>query len=171
MARAVEHAPEELTGDRLRRIGEGIGKVVYASRHWVVHRERSPREIIALILLWKTLRRFHWGRRMRDKSSRLIRLMRIAVEAGISIAPKHLWYTDHVEQVLTTHRRRDRTGERLARLHLADTELIPSTITFPPITVLVGGWPGWLVVDRATERVEATLDRHLTSLADAGDFE
>ena len=171
MPRAVEHAPDELTGDRLKRIGEGIGKVVYASDHWVVHRERSPREIIALILLWKILRRFPWGRRMRGRSSGLIRLMRAMIQSAIAIVPKRLWYTKHVEEVLTTHRRRDRTGEKLARLHLADTELIPATITFPPITVLIGGWPGWLVVDKATERVETTLDRLIDTLAAAGDFE
>ena len=31
MPRALPHAPEELTRDRLPRLGEGIGKVVYAS--------------------------------------------------------------------------------------------------------------------------------------------
>lgn len=171
MPRAVEQAPEELTGDRLKRIGEGVGKVVYASSHWVVHRERTPREIIALILLWKILRTFRWGRRMRGRSSKLLRRMRVAIETAIAIVPKRLWYTKQVEEVLTTHRRRDRTGEKLARLHLADTELIPATITFPPVTVLVGGWPGWLVVDKATERVETTLDRHIDTLAATGDFE
>src|SRR5690348_6459218 len=47
--------PAELTHTRLRRIGEGIGKVVYASDHWVVKRERSTHEIIALIIIWKML--------------------------------------------------------------------------------------------------------------------
>ena len=57
MPRAIAHAPEELTRDRLKRLGEGIGKVVYASEHWVVRRERSPREVVALIILWKVLRK------------------------------------------------------------------------------------------------------------------
>ena len=51
--RVLPHAPEELTRGRLRRIGEGIGKVVYASEQWVVKRERSPFEIVALIVLWR----------------------------------------------------------------------------------------------------------------------
>src|SRR5688572_17660085 len=59
--RSVRHMlpspPEELTRTRLLRLGEGIGKVVYASEHWVVKRERSPSAIIALIVIWKFLRR------------------------------------------------------------------------------------------------------------------
>ena len=58
MPRAVPHAPEELTRDRLTRLGEGIGKVVYASEHWVVKRERTPGEVVALILIWKILRQW-----------------------------------------------------------------------------------------------------------------
>ena len=32
------HAPADLTSGRVRRLGEGINKVVYASEHWVVKR-------------------------------------------------------------------------------------------------------------------------------------
>src|SRR5438067_1972020 len=53
----LPHAPPELTRGRLRRLGEGIGKVVYASEHWVVKRERSPSEILALIAIWRALRK------------------------------------------------------------------------------------------------------------------
>src|SRR5579859_7948494 len=98
MSRPVEKAPEELTGDRLRRIGEGIGKVVYASAHWVVHRERTAREIISLILLWRWLRSFSLGRRLRRGSPRLIRALRLSTEAVIAVIPKRLWYTKQVEQ-------------------------------------------------------------------------
>jgi hypothetical protein len=37
--------------------------------------------------------------------------------------------------------------------------------------VKVGGWPGWLVVSEATERVEATLQDRITDLARARRFE
>jgi len=177
MPRAIAHAPEELTRDRLKRLGEGIGKVVYASEHWVVRRERSPREVVALIILWKVLRKrahklpFGWGHALVSKPSKMLRFLRMMVEAAIAVVPKSVWYTRHVAQVLRTYRFRDRRGEKLAGKHLADTDLIPETITFPPATVLVGGWPGWLVVDRATERVEETLDRRIAGLAHAGDFE
>ena len=55
--RVLLHAPPELTAGRLKRLGEGIGKVVYASEHWVIKRPRTPSEIVALILLWKILPR------------------------------------------------------------------------------------------------------------------
>jgi hypothetical protein len=177
MPRAIAQAPEELTRDRLKRLGEGIGKVVYASEHWVVRRERSPREVLALIILWKVLRKrarilpFDWGRKLVSKPSTLLRFLRILIQAMIAVVPKSVWYSRHIAQVLQTYRSRDRRGEKLARTHLADTQLMPETITFPPATVLVGGWPGWLVVDEAVERVEETLDRRIATLAHAGDFE
>ena len=34
----LPRAPAELTSGRLRRLGEGVGKVVYCSEHWVVKR-------------------------------------------------------------------------------------------------------------------------------------
>src|SRR5579884_4411337 len=78
----LSRAPEELTRQPLRRIGEGIGKVVYASDHWVVKRERSRREIIALIVLWRILAKTArlLPARLRDyllrRPSRLIRFLR-----------------------------------------------------------------------------------------------
>ncbi len=46
-------------------------------------------------------------------------------------------------------------------------------MTFPPATVLTGGWPGWLTVREAmTERVEDnSRPPWLEQLAAAGDFE
>ncbi|MDQ1473867.1 MAG: hypothetical protein QOJ99_5347 [Bryobacterales bacterium] len=176
MARMVAHAPEELTDGRLHRLGEGIGKVVYASEHWVVKRERSPTEVVALILLWKMLRRwahkipFGWGDRLMRRPSRLIRFLRIATQAGMAVIPKSIWYSKHVSQVLRTYVSRDRRGEKLARTHLTGSTLVPEIITFPPETVLVGGWPGWLTIREATERVEATLDKKIEALATEGDF-
>jgi len=176
MARLLEEAPQELTADRLHRLGEGIGKVVYASEHWVVKRERSPTEVIALILLWKFLRRwahrmpFGWGNRLLSRPSKVLHAMRVGTEALMLLIPKSIWYTTHVSEVLRTYVKRNRRGDKLAREHLAGTDLVPETVTFPTATVLVSGWPGWLVVREATERVEATLDARINALAEAGDF-
>jgi hypothetical protein len=176
MPQALPHAPEELRLDRLIRVGEGIGKVVYASTHWVVKRERKPDEVIALIIIWKILRRwahmlpFRWGDRLLSKPSRVIRVLRVIASAAIGVIPRSIWYTRHVAEVFRTYRSRDRRGEMLARTHLSDTELLPKVVTFPPETVLVGGWPGWLNICEATERVEATLDRRIEDLAQHGDF-
>ena len=176
MPRALPQAPEELTHERLTRLGEGIGKVVYASEHWVVKRERSPGEVVALIIIWKVLRRwahwlpFGWGERLLKRPSKAIQLLRVITEAAIAVIPKSVWYTTHVAEVLRVYRARDRRGEKLAQAHLAGTNLVPEVITFPPATVLVGGWPGWLNVREATERVDATLDRRISDLAAAGDF-
>ncbi len=177
MPRVLPQAPEELTNDRLKRVGEGIGKVVYASKHWVVKRERTPGEVVALIIIWKVLRRwahmlpFRWGDRLLTRPSRVIRFLRVVTEAAIAVIPKNVWYTTHVAEVLRKYRSRDIRGEKLAQRHLLDTDLLPEVITFPPATVLVGGWPGWLNIREATERVEATLDRHIEDFAQAGDFE
>ncbi|HSW51360.1 MAG TPA: hypothetical protein VLH09_14340 [Bryobacteraceae bacterium] len=123
-AHLLAQAPAELTSGRLRRLGEGVGKVVYCSDHWVVKRERRPSDIIALIAIWK------------------------ALQLVARILP-----------------------ERLAREHLAGTSLIPERVTFPPVRVRVGGWPGWLTVSEATERVECTLHKRLADLAAACDFD
>lgn len=88
----------------------------------------------------------------------------------MGVIPKSLWYTAHVAEVLRVYRSRDRRGAKLARRHLAGTGLLPETVSFPPIPVLVSGWPGWLNVHEATERVDATLDRRISDLAAAGDF-
>lgn len=164
--RVLLHAPAELTAGRLRRLGEGIGKVVYASERWVVKRPRSPSEVVALILIWKLI-----PRRFLQRPSRLLRLLRVCVQAVMGVVPSSIWLSAHVKDVWRIYRSRDRRGERLAQTHLAGTPLVPEVITFPPIRVDIGGWPGWLTVSEATARVEATLHEHLERLAKDREFE
>ena len=148
--RVLLHAPAELTAGRLRRLGEGIGKVVYASERWVVKRPRSPSEVVALILIWKLI-----PRRFLQRPSRLLRLLRVCVQAVMGVVPSSVWLSAHVKDVWRIYRSRDRRGERLAQTHLAGTPLVPEVITFPPIRVDIGGWPGWLTVSEATAYSEA----------------
>lgn len=177
MSRALPHAPPELTSGRLRRIGEGIGKVVYASEHWVVKRERSPSEILALIAIWKVVRKAErilpgtLGQRLLAAPSLQLRLLRVLMQAVLRFVPRGYWYMTHLHEMWKTHISRDLHGERLAREHLIGTSLIPERITFPPVRVSVGGWPGYLTVDHATERVEATLLQRLNDLARMGEWE
>src|SRR5579884_3839760 len=165
----LSRAPEELTRQPLRRLGEGIGKVVYASDHWVVKRERSSREIIALILVWKLLRRVA-GKRLLQRPSRWIRLLRVCAQGVMLVVPRSLWFTAHVFGMWKVYRSRDRRGARLATEHLEGTGLAPERITFPPARVAVGGWPGSLTVSEATERVEETLYSRIEKLAREGRF-
>jgi hypothetical protein len=173
----MAHAPQELTEGRLERLGEGIGKVVYASPHWVVKRERSTGEILSLILVWKLLRRLEkrlpgrWGRRLRDHPGPQLRLLRWAARAVVTLVPLSLWYSSHAGQVWRIYAHRGWRGEHLAVKHLSGTPLVPETITFPPARVRVGGWPGWLTVSEATERVEATLHERLAALAREGRYD
>jgi hypothetical protein len=173
----LSHAPSELTQRRLRRLGEGIGKVAYASDHWVVKRERSESEIIALIVIWKLLRRFErllparLGNQLLQRPAKQIRLLRVLAQPFVLAVPRGLWFMTHVGDVWTRHQSRDRRGATLAAEHLLGTSLIPKRVTFPPIRVRVGGWPGWLEVHEATERVEATFDQRLDELAKAGRFD
>ena len=173
----LAHIPNELTAGRLVRLGEGIGKVVYASEHWVVKRERSPSEIVALILLWKVLRKFahllpgHLGEQLLRRPSRFIRFLRVLMQTVMVIVPKSIWLTTHIASVWKAYRLRDLRGTKLAHTHLAGTTLIPERVIFPPARVKVGGWPGWLTVHEATERVDATLQQRLAELARAGEFE
>lgn len=175
--RVLAHAPEELTGGRLRRIGEGIGKVVYASEHWVVKRERAPYEIVALIVLWKLLRRAErilpgrMARRLLEKPSRQLRFLRLMVQAAMAVVPKAVWFTSHIREIWKEYHVRSSRGERLARAHLAGTHLVPEQVIFPTTRVSVHGWPGWLMVSEATERVEATLYQRLFELSRAGRFD
>lgn len=172
----LPRAPEELTRDRLKRIGEGIGKVVYASEHWVVKRERSPTEVVALILIWRTLRRwasrlpFGLGKRWLTRESVTVRMISGCVRTAMIVVPRSVWFSRWVADMWSTYRARNRRGERLARKLLAGTGLIPSRICFPPTTVLVGGMPGWLTVHEATEKVDITLDRLLRDFARQDDF-
>jgi hypothetical protein len=173
--RLLPHAPAELTGARLHRLGEGVGKVVYASPHWVVKRERSPSAIIALILLYKFLRGCEGlllpqrlSQRWREHPSRLIQALRLAVQSVVRVIPLPLWYATHTGAVLRTYLHRDAQGEDIAAALFRDSNLLPRRIAFPPVRVAVAGWPGWLTVTEATERVETTLYAHLAELAREG---
>jgi hypothetical protein len=176
-ARILPHAPDDLTRGRLRRLGEGIGKVVYASEHWVVKRERAPSEIVALIVVWKALRKMEkllpgrLGKRLVDRPARQIRLLRVVVQAMMPVVPRGLWLTTHTKEVWKLYRSRDNRGERLAEEHLAGTDVLPERVEFPPTEVRIGGWPGWLTVSEATQRVESTLHQKLSELARAQEWE
>jgi hypothetical protein len=173
----LPHAPAELTRGRLRRLGEGIGKVVYASEHWVVKRERSPSEILALIAIWRAARRCEhllpgrFARTLLEKPSRQLRFLRVLVHAFLLVAPKSAWYSNHLGAIWRTYHKRAKAGEKLSRRYLAGTPLVPASITFPPTWVNVGGWPGWLCVSEATERVEATLHQRLADAARESRFD
>jgi hypothetical protein len=170
-------APEDLTRRRLKRLGEGIGKVVYASDRWVVKRERYPSEIISLILIWKAVRKVErclpgaWGRRLIEHPAKSIRLLRLLVQGIVLAIPRSRWLASHSGELLDLYRRRDRQGESLAREHLTGSELVPERIAFPPTRVKVGSWPGWIVVAEAVERVESTLHDRINDLARARRFD
>jgi PAS domain-containing protein len=172
--RVLAHAPSELTAGRLRRLGEGIGKVVYTSGSWVVKRERTPSEVIALILVWKILRAiqhllpWNWGESLLQRPSKRIRLLRVLVQGVVLLIPRGFWYLSHIGSIWRTYHKKDIRGQRLADAHLSGTCLVPERIAFPPTRVEVGGWPGFLTVSEATERVEATLHQRLSDLARAG---
>jgi hypothetical protein len=143
----------------------------------VVKRDRSPSEIVALIVLWKILKRLERilpggiAAGLLQKPSRKIRILRIVVQSAMGVLPKSVWFTRHVREVWTVYHRRSIRGEKLAQAHLTGTALLPETVTFPPERVRVAGWPGSLMVSEATERVEATLHQRLTELAREGRFE
>jgi hypothetical protein len=169
--RVLPHAPAELLSGRLTRLGEGIGKVVYGSPHWVVKRERHPQEILALVTLWKALRRLdkllpgRIGNRLLNHPGKRMKLLRALARAFVLVAPRWLWFMKHAREVGREFLRRAERGERLADQYLAGTALAPETVSFPPVRVKVGRWPGWLVVEEATERVEATLEERINDLA------
>jgi hypothetical protein len=173
----LPHAPGELTSGRLKRLGEGVGKVVYASDHWVVKRERSAADIISLIVIWKALRRIaqvlpaRLGEPLLRHPSKWIRLVRVVVRPFVLVVPRSVWMWTHIGEMWHLHHSRNVRGERLAKAHLTGTSLIPERVTFPPVRVRVGGWPGWLTVSEATERVESTLHGRLTELAARGRFD
>ncbi len=173
----LPHAPPELTRGRLRRLGEGIGKVVYASEHWVIKRERSPSEVLALIAIWRGVRKLEhllpkrFARRLLEKPSRQLHLLRVVVRASLFVFPKSAWYSSHLRTIWKTYEKKAKTGEKLSRQYLAGTPLVPATVSFPPTWVNVGGWPGWLCVREATERVEATLHQRLNDLARESRFD
>lgn len=169
--------PEELTRAKLRRLGEGIGKVVYASDHWVVKRERSPSAIIALIVMWKFIRRMErhlpasLTSRLVEHPSRQIRFLRVLTQGVVAVVPRGVWFMTHIGEVWSLYSWRDVRGENLAEAHLSGTELIPRRITFPTTRVKVTGWPGWLNVSEAIERVETTLYGRIADLAEKDRFD
>ncbi|MCC7176328.1 MAG: hypothetical protein IT159_14145 [Bryobacterales bacterium] len=171
------HAPVELTRGTLRRLGEGAGKVIYASEHWVVKRERSAADILALIVIWKVLSRVaralpaRLGEPLLRHPSRWIGLLRVVVRAFVLVIPRSLWMMTHAGEMWRVYHARDVRGERLAQTHLAGTPLVPERVTFPPVRVRVGGWPGWLTVSEAVERVEDTLYHRLVELAAQNRYE
>jgi hypothetical protein len=175
--RILPNPPDELTNGKLRRIGEGIGKIVYASEHWVVKRERKPPEIVALIVLWRLLRKaekilpWNIGERMLSKPSRQIRVLRLMIQAAMAVVPQAIWFPAHIKGIWKQYHFRSVRGERLARTHLSGTEYVPESVQFPSTRVRVKGWPGWLVVSEATQRVEATLYQRLVELSKAERFE
>ncbi|MBI4890757.1 MAG: hypothetical protein HY821_09050 [Acidobacteria bacterium] len=173
----MTEAPAELTEGRLKRLGEGVGKVVYASNHWVVKRERTTSEIFSMIVAWKMIRRMErhlpgdWGRNMRQHPSRQLRMLRVAARAMVAVVPRGVWYSSHVGDMWRLYAHRDTRGEHLAVKHLAGTSVVPETITFPPTRIRISGWPGYLTVSEATERVEGTLYDRVAVLAAKGLFE
>jgi hypothetical protein len=172
----LPEAPRELTtSGPLRRIGEGIGRVVFASPCWVVKRERTHREVLALIVLWRILRTVEralpFTRGFLTHPSRQLRALRLLIEAVILIIPRTVWFSTHIVPVWRTYYRRSTRGARLAREYLAGSGIVPRTVTFPPVRVRVRGWPGWLVVTEAEERAEATLLDRLSELARDGFFD
>jgi hypothetical protein len=170
----VSEAPAELLEGKLARLGEGIGKVVYASQNWVVKRERSDSEVLALIAVWKFIRRvehlvppsLRGG--LVEHPSRQLRLLHGLMLGVVRVLPRGWWIMRHIGEVWTVYTSRSVRGDQLAETHLHGTDLIPRQISFPPVRVRVGGWPGWLVVSEATERVEATLHQRLATLARNG---
>jgi hypothetical protein len=168
--------PAELLRGDLRRLGEGIGKVVYASDHWVVKRERRPAEIVALIVLWRAIRKFEWllpsriGHDLLQRPSRQIRILRLLVQACMTVMPQRIWFTERVLNVWRSYQSRSIKGEKLAQEHLAGTPLVPLRVSFPATRVKVKGWPGWVMVSEATERAECTLYERLLGLAERGRF-
>ncbi len=176
-ARILANAPKELLTQPLVRLGEGIGKVVYASPRWVVKRVRSDSEVIALIVLWRLLRRWErflpvgLGRHLLQRPSRRIRILRVFTQMVIHVLPDRLWYATHIGTVWKRYREQDHRGEKLARDYLLGTSLVPGHIAFPRTHVRIKGWPYWLTVDHATERVECTLHQRLNALAREGRYE
>lgn len=173
----LPHAPEELTRGRLARIGEGINKVVYASDRWVIKRQRHPSEIIALIIVWKFLKKIdHFlpgalGRKLMERPGRWIRLLRVMFQTLVIPIPKAVWLTTHIGSLWKWHSSREVEGQALLDKYLIGSAGVPRRVTFPPTRVKVSGWPGWMVVSEASERVEATLQDRINELARSRRFD
>ena len=169
--RVLMRAPDELIWEPLPRLGEGIGKVVYASQHWVVKRERRPSEILALIGVWKFLRRLErllpaWLKPLivPDPKKRNRWLM-LLFQAIVLAVPKGIWFTTHMGEYWRWYVKSEARGAVLADKYLAGTSLLPERVTFPHVRVRVRDWPGLFVVSEATEKVETTLHERINDLA------
>ena len=175
--RVLSEAPAELTRGTLVRLGEGIGRVAYASEHWVVSRERHPSEIIGLILTWKVLRKLdrlvpgEMGRRMLANPGRQIRALGLIFRVLVMAVPRSVWFTRHARHMWRQYSWHEKRGRTLADAHLAGTALVPERIEFPPTEVQVARCPGWLMVSEATERAETTLHERINELARAQRFD
>jgi len=175
--RVLPRAPGELTRERLTRLGEGIGKVVYASEHWVIKRERRPSEILALIGVWKLIRKLEsWlpagiRRRVTLDPKRKIHLLVLLFQPVVLALPRGLWFTTHMGEYWRWYVKSEARGAILAEKYLAGTSLVPQRVAFPPTRVRVGAWPGWMVASEAIERVEANLQDHINDLARALRFD
>jgi len=175
--RVLPKAPEELTRGQLVRLGEGISKVVYASPHWVVKRERHPSEIMALIFMWKAVRRLQrflprrLGQGMLEKPGRPARLLRVLVQGLVLAVPRGIWFATNMGEVWRWFAKSEARGALLADEYLAGTAVLPKSVRFPPTKVQVDRWPGWLLVKQATERVEMTLEERINELARARRFD
>jgi len=175
--RVLSEAPAELTRGTLVSLGEGIGRVAYASEHWVVSRERHPSEIIGLILTWKVLRKLdrlvpgEMGRRMLANPGRQIRALGLIFRVLVMAVPRSVWFTRHARHMWRQYSWHEKRGRTLADAHLAGTALVPERIEFPPTEVQVARWPGWLMVSEATERAETTLHERINELARAQRFD
>jgi hypothetical protein len=173
----LPHAPQELTRERLQRLGEGIGKVVYASEHWVVKRERRPSEVMALIGVWKLLRRVEallpaWLRRhVTPDPKRKIQIMALIFQPVVLALPRGLWFTTHMGEYWRWYAKSEARGAILADKYLSGTSFVPKRITFPPTRIRVGAWPGWMLVSEAIERVESNLHDHINDLARSHRFD
>ena len=165
--RVLPQAPEELTRGRLKRLGEGLGKVVYASPHWVVKRERQVDKL-------RRLQRWLPGRSglgLLEKPGRPARLLRVMLQGVVLAVPRGIWFATNMGEMWRWYAKSEARGELLAEAYLAGSAVIPESVCFPPTRVAVNRWPGWLVVEEATERVEMTLHDRINELARARRFD
>jgi hypothetical protein len=89
----------------------------------------------------------------------------------VLVVPRGFWFMTHIGEVWSLYSWRDVRGETLAAEYLKDSELVPRRTTFPSTRVRVSGWPGYLTVSEATQRVEDTLHHRLSRLSQEGRFE
>jgi hypothetical protein len=107
--RLLPHAPEELTSQRLIRLGEGVAKVVHASPHWVVKRHLSLTGIVALMVVWKAILRVArllphpWRAGFVHRSSQNIRLFGTQIQPNIAGIPPSFCCTTHTGEAWRAH--------------------------------------------------------------------